>query len=261
VELSSTFRLEHRAMRRFVFPLPELDATVFLVGDAAVSLPFFRGMACLGACVHALARLHVDLCAARAEARPFDVRRYDAEAGAIAESELGVVAARALLIRVARELVRISSLVPFPIQSWFLAAPDAHRPAYRATIGFAFNLAAALSGLAACALGPLASWWWGAPWGWLWAVGLVLHALGGVAHAVTTAVEPGPHDLVRRLWQVEIALLLVAGVATTVAASWASRALALPHAALSWLLAGASFVVGLYAFERATRRTLSRADL
>jgi len=70
VELQSTFVLEHIVAPRRVRVHDDPRVDVFLVGDAAVSLPFFRGMACLGSCVHALARAHCDLLATLTRASP-----------------------------------------------------------------------------------------------------------------------------------------------------------------------------------------------
>ncbi len=81
VFLASSFVLEHRITRDVVRVPPLLEATVFLVGDAAVSLPYFRGMAALGRSVLALAHAHVDLSITLA-------RRENAALAAFDENEI-----------------------------------------------------------------------------------------------------------------------------------------------------------------------------
>jgi hypothetical protein len=252
VLLQSTFELEHAVMPRLAFAPPDLGARVFLVGDAAVSLPFFRGMACLARCAHALARVHCDL-ALGGDADALALR-YDREAGEIARRELSVVAARGRLVRGLREFARLSALLPFPIQSWWLSARDAESPPDHASFGLWLNVGLALAAAATLAGVPL-----GEP-RIAWA-SLPLELAGGVAYHAALELESGPHRWVRRVWQVQIAAVLVAGVAFAARTSMASGRLEHPLAAAWWFVLAIPFVAGLYLLEALGRRWAERAEL
>ena len=231
----STFRLEHTVMPHVSFETAR-GSRVFLLGDAAVSLPFFRGMACLASCAHALARAH--------ESGQLDA--YEGAVARIVREELSVVRGRARLVRGLRELVRISSMLPFPIQSWWLSAARP-RVADALSPGAYFNLVIAAAALAVLASGVLSAW--------LAALSFPIELAGGFAYRWTLALEPGPHRYVRRIWEVQIALVLMGGVVLALAR------LVHPVAAAAWWLLGLTFVLGIYAFEGTVGRSLSRAQL
>ena len=232
--LHSTFQLEHAVMPRVSF---EADGKrVFLLGDAGVSLPFFRGMACLGWCAHALARAHAS--------RKFD--EYDREVAGIVRREVAVVRARAQVIRGLRELMRISSLLPFPIQSWWLSAardpvPDQVSPSTY------FNMLIASSAAGLMMLGLVSPW--------LALFSLPLQIGGGVAYRWTLDLEPGPHRYLRRIWEVQIAAIASVGVTLALLGRMSSWAM------IWWWILGAAFVVGMYTFEWFVARRLWRAQL
>ena len=273
VLLQSTFELEHIVMPRLVFERPELRADVFLVGDAAVSLPFFRGMACLTQCVRSLAHVHCDLVAAarrdRAPAATRDsharrtaiLHRYDVEAASIKGREMAVVRARGRLVRVVREIVRVSALVPFPLQTWLLSAkeidPRPDGPSRAFLLNAALALAAAALGLGGPALATL-----GHPEGaWLVPIALVVQALGGVAYQAVHTLDRGPHRWVRAAWRAQTVVLFLVGAPLAVFAyRRAGIALGL-LAATTWLVLAAMFVVGLYLYERVVARWFDRAEL
>jgi 2-polyprenyl-6-methoxyphenol hydroxylase-like FAD-dependent oxidoreductase len=232
--LQSTFLLEHAVMPRVSFSVGE--KRVFLVGDAAVSLPFFRGMACLASCAHALARAH-------ASGRLDD---YEGDVAAIVKREIAVVRSRAHLVRGLRELVRVSSLLPFPIQSWWLSAARDPLPDRLSPSGW-FNLSIAVSAAGAFLLGLVAP-----P---LALLALPLQAAGGVAYRWTIDLEPGPHRYVRRIWEVQIAATAIAGVALAI-----TRRLPWP-VALGWLVLGVAFVLGMVLFESIIASRLRHAEL
>ncbi len=250
--LSSTFRLEHRYIRRVVFEDPEARARVFLVGDAAISLPFFRGMASLTRCAYALAK-------ALAEGRdPADsATRYQREVEAIRRRELEVVGARAWLVRGAREFVRVSALLPFPLQTWLLSFPDRGEIPDRASLGLLVNLALAGASTLA-ALGGLALAESDARFLWVWSLAVPLQLFGGAAYAGTRAYEGGPHRYLRAVWRVQIAGLFVGGVCLA-AMSDASARRAL--AGLSWFVLALPFITGLYVFEALDRRGWKRSAI
>jgi len=250
VSIQSTFRLEHVAMPRVAFRHEPSKSLVFLVGDAALSLPFQRGMSALARCALALANVHLELLTG-----PDDTvsvaQRYDAACRDVLDRELRVVRSRARLVGTLRELVRVSALLPFPIQSWWLRAPEPKRALDHVSLWFVLNLGVALTALV-LALGGFAS---GHSSGAA-LLSLVLQALGGAAYSAALAFEGGPHRLVRRLWEGQVALLALFGVgsfAVGVSSSWSS--------VVWWLVMGGCFAVGLILAERATARWFANALL
>jgi 2-polyprenyl-6-methoxyphenol hydroxylase-like FAD-dependent oxidoreductase len=234
VEVYSTFELEHVVMPRVSFECA--GRRVFLLGDAAVSLPFFRGMACLAACAHSLARAHAS----------GHFEAYEREVAEIVRREVTIVRARAQFVRGLRELVRVSSLLPFPIQSWWVSAARDPEPDH-ASPSAAFNLlVAAFAGLLASAglLRP-----------WISLLAFPAQAAGGIVYRWTLRLEPGPHRYVRRIWEIEMAILFV-GILVLVATKRASFALA-----IAWWILGAAFAVGIYLFEWLVGRRLARANV
>lgn len=249
VMLQSTFRLEHQYVERVAYDVPDLRAHVFLVGDAAISLPFFRGMASLAGCALALAR-------ALREGDP--VARYDADVRAIREAELGVVAGRAWLIRGAREFIRVSALLPFPMQTWLLSEPDRDARTDPPGLGFLANLAVAVVALVPALGAPLAAVHGDPRWLWLWCLAVPLHLAGGVLYAAARAFEGGPQRNVRAVWRWQVATALVVGVGVAVSAPFG---LASMVALVSWFVLAGPFVLGLYGFEALDRQWWARASL
>lgn len=233
IVLHSTFELAHSIMPRRAFR--HAKKRVFLLGDAGVSLPFFRGMACLASCAHALARAHAN--------QQFDAYERDVEA--IVKREVGIVNARAQLIRTVRELTRISALLPFPLQTWWLSAAREPEPD-RVSSGTVFNLLAALAA-ATLALVALVT-------PWLAPLAVVAQSLGGLAYRWTLTLEPGPHRYLRRVWELQV--FAVAAVGITLAATQRTGLWGL----LWWWLLGLAFAGGMYAFERLVARRLTRGD-
>lgn len=233
IVVQSTFVLEHVVMPKLSFA--HGNARVFLVGDAGISLPFFRGMACLASCAHALARTHASR----------DWPTYDEEVARIAAREIGVVRARARVIRLLRELVRLSSLLPFPIQSWWLSAARDPEPD-RLSKGTGFNIVLAVAATAATALFAVSPW--------LALFALPVQIAGGAAYRWTLDLEPGPHRYLRRVWELQIAFVGVAGAAL----AFFTRTTLL--AAFVWWLLGAAFAAGIYLFERVVARALRGAS-
>jgi 2-polyprenyl-6-methoxyphenol hydroxylase-like FAD-dependent oxidoreductase len=234
IVVQSVFTLEHSVMPSVKFV--DKGRPVFLVGDAAVSLPFFRGMACLASCAHALAQVHAT--------RRFD--EYDKEVRAIVARELGIVRARASAVKIVRELIRISSLLPFPLQSWWLSAAREPEPD-RLSPGAGFNMALSSGVFVLVLLGLLSPW--------LALLSFPAQLLGGVAYRWALDLEPGPHRYLRRIWEVQIALVAILGVALFV------TGLVIWFAVLFWWFLGLSFVLGIYVFEGFIARRLLSAKL
>lgn len=174
------------------------------------------------------------------------MRRYDLEASAIKASEIAVVSTRARLVRVLRELIRVSSLLPFPIQSWWLRAPDRDVGTDHWSLGLFGNIALSLGALAS-SIGAIRS-------PLVLVLALAMQIAGGVAYHAVLDFERGPHRRVRRIWEVQIALAMAGGVYLAVA-----RRIYL--AAAWWFLLGLAFVVGLYLFERYLATSFERAAL
>jgi len=246
IALQSTFRLEHQYSPQVTFVRPE--STVFLVGDAAISLPFFRGMASLGANVHSLAVAHAAISAGG------DVGAVSAEysraAREVAEREVGTVQARDRMVRAAREVVRVSAMVPFPIQSWLLSVDTEQEAGGRMTKGVMLNAMLAIIAAAIAVAAPLLGGYVSAPLGWLWLASLPVEALGGFAFAAVRQLEDQPNRWLSGVWQVQIALVLVAGIPLTVMSSRALGRPAQVYALVAWFFLGLAFVGGMYAFER-----------
>lgn len=337
IELQSTFVLEHIVASRRSSTLGDPAIDVFLVGDAAVSLPFFRGMACLGASVHALARAHCDLLAAATLASPQyellgptrplvlagrplpgrivqahptwvdgrpaqailhrwlarwgmhllvrdgdrwlavhrrapvgrkvaereltawtdPVTRYDRELETITRAELRIVRARGALIRGARELVRVSALVPLPVGGWWLSLDPEAAERDTLSAGFVLNvviamLAAALAALAAFGTGGLAQ---PATIG-----ALLVQLAGGVAYRVTRAVEHAPGRWLRNVWQVQLAMMFAIGIVVLVLPTLGDPGHRTTPIS-TWAALVAALVVGVYATDRVGRRWLDSAEL
>ncbi len=259
VMLYSSFKLEHQAAARCAAFDPASNAHIFLVGDAAVSLPFFRGMAALGQCVHHLATtLHQ---AALGQLTPQEATaQYNNTVQSLIRRELSVVKSRGMLISMARESSRISAMLPFPVQSWFLSMPENDAPG-RLTSGFVLNVLVA-AGAAGLALGgPLLRTLLGEPFGWIWALSIPAQALGGVVYYATRLFEPGPDRWIKRVWRVQIIGLMLLGVAATLGASTILGKLAQVHMTITWFLIGIPFIAGIYIFEWVQQRSWTSADL
>jgi len=265
IELWSTFKLEHALVRPTSFPLGG-EGRVFLVGDAATSLPFFRGMACLGASVRHLAELHVEFAAMALEGvksvqRVADelregglrVKGYEAAIEELRAEELAIVGARARLIRVAREFVRVSAMAPFPIQSWLLSVPEEPTHPRELSAAFWLNLSFATTALGLAAAGPLLLLITDPGLLGLSLLALPVQAAGGVLYHYTRDHLPRSLPLVSTTWRLQIALAAFGGLGFSAWSSSVAGAPSMLAATVYWFVLGLTFVVGLYAFERLWR--------
>ncbi len=259
VRLVSTFALEHAVAPRRIMVHPQAGAVVALVGDAAASLPFQRGMSCLARAAVALARVHVaelshperedartpealEACAAR-------MVSYDEAVDSIVASELGIVRTRARLVRALRESIRIAALAPFPVQSWLLPPPGVDVRKDLLSRWHLINAAFAAT-TAAFALGGSILRVGGWPWGSLSAWGaLLFEVAGGFLYRGTLELHAGPWPRLRGIWQTQLAFVFVAGVSITVWASRGAGELTQVFAAVWSLRLAAAFIVGLYLCE------------
>lgn len=239
--LQSTFRLEHQISPHVTFDAA--GTTVFLVGDAAISLPFFRGMASLADNVHSLARAH----RAVLDGAPLAIaaRTYERRAAEVAQREIEVVRKRNRMVLAAREVVRISSVVPFPIQSWLLSVPDEQRPGSALTSDVLLNAVLAVIAGAIAVAAPLIGGYVAAPLGWLWLAALPVEAVGGYVFETARRLEERPNRLLSLVWQLQLAILLLAGIPLTVMSSLALGRPAQLYALVAWFVLGIAFVGGM----------------
>ncbi len=259
VTLQSTFRLEHAVMPRLTFEVPEIRARVFLIGDAGLSLPFQRGMSCLAYCALRLARVHVELAIATsgAAAAPL-AARYDAEAHGVVGREISIVASRARLVRTLREIVRLSALLPFPIQSWWLRVPRKVRVVDHLSLWWWANAAVAVGAASVAMLGltahagrlPVLTWW-----------SIPIEVLGGVVYHSALAFEGGAHRLVRRVWELQLLAVFATGVWGWGHEVASARRFLLDARPFWSLVLAAAFVLGVQAFERVVAGWFKRAGV
>ncbi len=255
VSVHSTFRLEHRYQSRAAFDLHDLNVSVFLVGDAAISLPFFRGMAALAASVDALVDAQTQWAAATLTGeRRFAGPAYQARMVEIREREIRTVEARSELLNIAREFVRLSSQVPFPIQQWFLSNDRPPVRGGRFTGGVAANLLFAIAALVVALGAPLAGGLIWPPLGWLWLLAMPLQLLGGGMYQATQSHEPSDNPLLAAVWRIQIAALLIGGVPITLLSSWVQGRPAQLFGLFGWLLLGGAFAAGMRTYERIEHR-------
>lgn len=260
VSLQSTFELEQSHTSRMSFDLGPLAGRVFLVGDAGISLPFFRGMACLGSCVGSLARIQVALAGGELSL-PQAAARYEEEVAGIRAREQALVRSRAALVRVAKEFVRVSSLVPFPIQNWLLSVPSEPEQPGERSAAFWLNLAFALTALGAALTGPLVSLGTGvSAWSALSLLAIPIQVAGGVLYHYTSDHLPRSLPLVRRVWRAQVTALAALGISLTVYTSWRAGRPTWISASLAWWFLGLFFVAGLYLFEALAARWVAGAQ-
>ena len=258
VSIHSTFRLEHRYQQRVAFfdePGVVGDTAVFLVGDAAVSLPFFRGMAALMACVDQLASVHADLDRYADGTRDLAsaVLRYDNAVAAIRKREVATVESRARAVRVARELVRVSAMAPFPIQTWLLSVRSAPRnvPAGR-QMGASLAITVVLVALAAtrAVMSPL-----------IGVVGLLCVPIqigAGALYRSDLASPRRPNPAMALVCRFQVVALMIAGLVIAVANPFASGWWIRSGAAVGWWVLGLVFVAGMYLYEELAGRSAAQ---
>lgn len=259
VSLYSSFKLEHHSIEQVVFYHEPSDAHLFLVGDAAVSLPFFRGMAALGDCAHVLAREMAAL------VTHHDVQqcmtRYAAHVDALVRKELSMVEARGKAIGLLREASRVSAMLPFPIQSLFLGVPEQSDTKGRWTTGLVINIFLAILAASIALLAPILRLLIWKPLAIIWLLSWPVQAMGGYAYYAARLVEPGTNPWIKRVWRVQIIALMVLGTLATIVITLIIGHLAQLHIAISWFLFGIPFIAGMFLFEKIHGTSWNSADL
>ncbi|NNF54160.1 MAG: hypothetical protein HKN03_06920 [Acidimicrobiales bacterium] len=242
VMIQSTFRLEHRYQQRVAFG-PDEYTGVFLVGDAAVSLPFFRGMACLMECADVLASVHAELVTGSqdpphmAEAR----RHYNESVKEIRDREIAIVESRARAVRLARELVRVSSMAPFPIQTWLLSAKRPARPQPRFTPRLAGTVVLVVLAAVFALSSPIV--------GIAGLVCLPIQAAAGVVYRWDLASPRRPNPAIAMVCRSQVLVLMIAGALISIFNPFRSGWLIRAGAAIGWWVLGLVFVAGMYLYE------------
>ena len=186
---------------------------------------------------------------------------YESHVAEVRRREVTIVRSRGRLLNLAREFVRLSSLMPFPIQQWYLSHESPAQRRGRFTPGVALNVVVALISASIAVAAPLAGAMLWPPIGWLWLAALPVQILGGALYAATRTYEPGENPLVGTIWRLQIAVIGAIGVATTVFASVLHGRVAQVFGALGWFILGLAFLVGFVIFERVERRRLDLAAL
>ena len=69
-----------------------------------------------------------------------------------------------------------------------------------------------------------------------------MQCLGGVVYRATLTFEPPPHQYVKRVWQVQVSLWLILGIAVVL------RSHDFLYGVL-WWIGGVAFAGGIYLFE------------
>ena len=253
VSVYSTFVLEHRYSEQVTFEVPAIGAQVFLVGDAAVSLPFFRGMACLMKCVNELAAVHAELAPTAITAGSFaqSAQRYDTKVRAIRQAEVRTVETRARAVSVAREVTRVSSISPFPIQTWLLSIRPFLQPAGRLTKQLAVTIV--LAGLAAVL--AIAS----PQLGLAGLLSIPLQAASGFLYRAGLDDPIGPNRWISRICRLQMVALILAGALVAVVNPFESGIWIRLGAAVGWFILGLVFIAGMYAAESAGTSRAARA--
>lgn len=264
VAVHSTFRLEDRHQTQVVFDVPDAGATVLLVGDAAMSLPFFRGMAALAASANALAAAQVAWAEAHRRgdgaAAGEALATYERSVATVRDRELRIVQARSRLVSAATELVRLSALLPFPIQQWLLSRSRPETGG-RMTPGAALNmLLATLAGFIAVAAPLVGGVVW-PPLGWLWLASVPFQFLGGAVYQATRTLEGVHNPLLATIWRLQLAVLIATGLPITVFTSVLQGRPAQIFGAIGWFILGIVFAAGLTTYERRQRAQVAAADL
>lgn len=348
VYLQSTFRLEHQYMEKLTYSLPEFNTDIFLLGDAAISLPFFRGMACLASCAKTLAQIHCDIAFKRnissvSSEINNDIQKYfmsnkrslhfgtkllpgkilkveptihngvvsfvvlhywlmlygvhvlncnengiwtsthhlapvgrsraiedfnsytdnllfyEKESKRIRSSEISTVNARARLVKFAREFCRISTFLPFPLQTWFLSFPEPNTNHKTMTAGLVFNSALALLAAITALSAPIFSQTIHPSFNLLWIFSLIIQIGGGIVFRAAQEFEPGSHKDIKDIWRFQIAILFILGVAITIYYSVLKGTTMLIYSSLSWFILGMFFIIGMYIFESLGKRWFKQA--
>lgn len=270
IQLQSSFKLEHSVNRSRVRFLKELNAYGFLVGDAAISLPFQRGMTAMIKCAYQLSEVHFsifDRLALQESTYPLDQFKsmaddYQVQSGLIAKKEIKIVSSRASLVRGLREFNRISAMLPFPIQSWLLGYESNFSGKSLNSAHFFLNLlfagAASASLFAAFffilnkELGSALSFF---------LIGLVLQFIGGFVYRANFTFQNQVHIFIKRIWQIQIVSWMLFGIGILFFQSVEIGSLIGALSATAWWLGGILFAMGLVLFDQLGKYWLQKGKL
>ncbi|MFN8672255.1 MAG: hypothetical protein U0457_09290 [Candidatus Sericytochromatia bacterium] len=253
--LYSTFKLEHQYIKKVSFNLQDIDIKAFLVGDAAVSLPFFRGMACLGISAFELANNHIDFIFNNKDI----LKNYQSKMDEIIKKELLIVTSRANLIYFAKEFCRISNLLPFPLQTWFLSFPEPEKIDAKFTAGFAFNLGLAILALSLILIEAFLYKKISIYFSFILFLASIIQILGGLCYRATEEFEPSSDSKIRLIWRTQIFSLMVFGLFSILFLQQNSNLDFIFYSTI-WFVFGLFFVLGIYLFESLGKNWFSKAE-
>lgn len=257
LSITSSFTLEHSISPERVKPLPHLDSFGYLLGDAAIALPFQRGMTAIVKSAYCLSNVHLTIFQKTISNQSIsndDLGKigmeYQRDTEKIIEKEIQIVASRASLVGGLREFIRISSILPFPIQSWLLSYPTAETK-MKFDSFFLINLVIALTGLlffflSEITITSLSNYLIS---GTELAIAFILQFLGGVFYRASITFNAQSNSSIRKVWQYQILLWMILGFAFVFQNFTDSTIILKVGYTLSWWFGGITFLLGLLLFD------------
>ncbi len=260
IQLQSSFKLEHSINRSQVRYLKELNAYGFLIGDAAISLPFQRGMTAMIKCAYQLSEVLFSMFDQLAfntsthSLQQFEsiANRYQVQSKLIAKKEIKIVSYRASLVHGLRQFIRISAMLPFPIQSWLLGYETNSSGKSLNIAHFFLNLVFACS--ASLCLG--AAFFVILHDNEFWSsfifilIGSLLQFMGGFIYRANFTFPNQIHIFIKRIWQIQIVSWMLFGIGIILFKSIKISSLIGILFTTAWWIGGILFVIGLVLFDQ-----------
>ena len=271
IQLQSSFKLEHSINRSRVRYLEELNAYGFLIGDAAISLPFQRGMTAMIKCAYQLSEVLFsiyDQLSVHTPVHPSQqlesiANRYQVQSDLIAKKEVKIVSSRASLVKGLRQFIRISAMLPFPIQSWLLGYESNSSGKSLNMAHFFLNLAFAFS--ASLCLG--ASFFLILQDNEFWSslififIGSLLQFMGGFIYRANFTFPNQIHIFIKRIWQIQIVSWMLLGIGIMLFKSIKINSLIGILFTTAWWIGGILFVIGLVLFDQLGKYWIQKSKL
>ncbi len=271
IQLQSSFKLEHSINRSRVRHLNEFNAYAFLVGDAAISLPFQRGMTAMIKCTYELSevlfsifdQLTLNESTYQLEQCKSIANHYQVQSELIAKEEIKIVSSRASLVRGLRQFIRINAMLPFPIQSWLLGYESNFSAKSINITHFLLNLlfacCASLSMGAALLLMLNNKEFW-SPLTFI-IIGFVLQFIGGFIYRANFTFTNQVHIFIKRIWQIQIVSWMLLGIGIILFKIIEISSLIGALLATAWWTGGVFFGIGLVLFDQLGRYWLQEGKL
>ncbi|WP_271782717.1 hypothetical protein [Aquimarina algiphila] len=269
--IQSSFKLEHSINRSRIRYLEELNAYGFLLGDAAIALPFQRGMSAMIKCAYQLSEIHFKLFDQLMQNKePFDLEKfkntanlYQEESEKIAKREVRIVSSRASLVRGLRHFTRISAMLPFPIQSWLLGHESVFSTKSIPKVHLFLNFMVALGANLCLISAFLLEIGFGEFWtpSVLIFVSLLLQFFGGIVYRASFTFQRQSHLWIKRIWQFQIMIWMLFGASFILFESFQTGNLRGSFYAILWWIGGMLFVIGLVLFDALGKYWIKRGQL